>query len=333
MSRKCRLFLFFAMVLAFVSAGNAQSTLDVADFLKITGNSQVQYEFSLMKHQVKGDFDPGRLNFNYYYRNDSMKVLPFGIDFEATELYEWGLEALMMEEPDTAIVIFQEVLAMFPRYTPALTGIGQAYEQLGQPRKALEFHRQAYTLNPIDYIACWSLARNYHTLGMADSAMNMILRAWVLNRNSLEIKREVVNIFGFRGLILNDWIFIPQYQMARNGDKVSVSYFPAWMGYAICKAVWAYEPGFAAGRQLTGDLSMFQERECLSCLVTSMEGNKKETAGDQSLVAFRVALQQKMALEFILFEILLPYNPDMAYLLDETRMAKMVDYLKMVHIQ
>jgi tetratricopeptide (TPR) repeat protein len=328
-------FVFLQFLLMSLTHGGmqAQSMYDIPDFLKITGGSRVRYEFSLMKDRISAESDPGRLNFNYYYRNDSMKVLPFGIDFEATEHFELGWEALMMEEPDTAIIIFEEVLVMFPRYTPAISGIGQAYEQKGDVRKAVNYYREAFNSNPIDYIACWYLARGYHTLGVTDSAMNMILRAWVLNRNSLEIKRDVMNIFGFRGLVLHEWAFVPQYRFVREGEKVSVSYQPAWMGYAICKAVWAYEPGFAQGRQLTGDLSMFQERECLSCLVTSMENNKKETAADESLMAFRVALQQKLALEFILFEILLPSNPDMAHLLDEARMQKMIEYLKLVRIK
>ncbi|MFO7721591.1 MAG: hypothetical protein R6V49_00040, partial [Bacteroidales bacterium] len=123
------------------------------------------------------------------------------------------------------------------------------------------------------------------------------------------------------------------YQLKRDGDRILVSYMSSWMGYAICKAVWAYEPAFASGRQLSGDLTMFQERECLSCLVTSMEGDKKEAASDESLMAFRTALQQKMALEFILFEIMMPDRPDMAHLLDEARMARMVEYIKLVHIR
>ncbi len=318
------------MVLLNVMIIYGQDFMDIADFLKVTNSSQKKYEFKTLREEIGGKGDPGKLNFNYYYLEDSagVKVVkPYSLDAEVYELYEWGWEAMMLGEPDTAIMLFNEVLAAYPGYSPAIASKGQVWIQLGNYSKAKESFLEAIRLNPIDYTAYWGLGKVYEHMQQPDSAFINICHAWILNRNSIEIMKDFRSICRSGGKECREWSFTPQFILQEEGGKVKVTYNAAWMGYAVCQAVWRFEPGFSSSRIIMGDIAMFQERECLSCLLTSMEAEEEIVMNDPALTGFKNALTGKMAFEFILFEILLPENPDMAYLLNETRLEKLRNYI------
>lgn len=326
---------FVFLFLLMSEPAHAQDFMDLKDFFKITGSSVKKYDFVTMKETIPPVAEPGKLNFNYYYLHDSAGVRtarPFDIGSEANELQELAWEALLMEEADTAMFIFEEVLKLSPMYTPAMTGVGQSLELMGDFRGAISWYRKAFALNPIDYIACWSLGRALHQVGSFDSATTYLIHAWILNRNSNDILRDLNRIAGGKNQKVNDWSWVPQYRISDQEGKVVVSYKPAWMGYALCQAVWNAEPGFSQSRDISGDRAMFRERECLSCLVNTMGSDETGAAPDPGLVAFRTALEKKLAMEFILFEILLPANPDMVFLLDDQRIQRLIAYVKITRM-
>lgn len=334
--RKCLIMFFLPGILLSPLMMIAQPFYELSDFLKMAGGSERTYDFTLLQERIKDQVDHGNLNFNYYYQTDSAGkrvVNPWVLAPEVWELQEWAMEAMDQEMPDTAISIYEEILEKQPGYSPALVGIGIAWHSMGYYPLAKQFFLRAIDANPIDYTAFWSLARTYEAMKLNDSAQFAIIRAWILNRNSLEIGKDAERICSSSGGSFKHWNFTPQYKIVTREDRVVVQYQRSWMGYAICKAIWAYEPGFSSKREIPGSLTMFQERECLSCLLTSMEADKKEYASDQALQGFKLALQHKMAMEFILFEILLPANPDMAYLLDDARIAGLVDYVKLTRLK
>jgi tetratricopeptide (TPR) repeat protein len=334
--RKCLVLFFLPAILLAPLVMSSQPFYELSDFLAMAGNSPKKYDFTLLQDRIKDQVDHGNLNFNYYYQSDSAGkrvVYPWILAPEIWELQEWALEALDQEMPDTAISIYEEILEKQPGYSPALVGIGMAWHSMENYPLAVQFFRQAITENPIDYTAFWSLARTYEVMKISDSAQIAIIRAWILNRNSIEISKDAERICSSSGGDFKHWNFTPQYKISTREDRVVVQYQRSWMGYAICKALWAYEPDFSSKREIPGSVTMFQERECLSCLLTSMEADKKEYASDQALQGFKLALQHKMAMEFILFEILLPANPDMAYLLDDARIAGLVDYVKLTRLK
>ena len=331
-----KLFLLVMLSVLFTATVKGQAFLDVSGFLKIIGESQKQYRFSLLEEKVAGEVDPSNINFNHFYMDDSAGrrlVRPYTLSREAMELNELGWEAMMLEEPDSALVFYQEVLDIYPVFSPAITGMGQAWEQKGDKTKAIIYFRRAIEVNPIDYVAHWSLGRIYQKAGNSDSALHFLLQAMIFNRNITEIRRDIQKAIAPVGKNFNDWNFTPQYLLKEVDGNIDISYNAAWMGYAVCQAVWNYEPGFASSRNITGDIGMYRERECLSCLLTSMQGDKAETAKDEALKWFKVALQEKMTLEFILFEIVLPDKPDMAYFLDESRMSRMKEYIMKTRVQ
>lgn len=326
-SRKT-LLLFLGVV--FAHTLSAQALYDISDFLKRAGTSQLSYEFGLLKEPVLNTPEFTKLNFNYYQLIDSAgtrQVVAYDLGPELNELFSWGWEAIELEEFDSAVVIFNEVLAVKPDFSSALNGIGYANMLMGKLGDARDAFIKASLLNPIDYIAFWSLSTIYDKLQQHDSALLAISHAWVLNRNNPEIMKDFKRFATAAGKTCNDWNFSPQYQSSLEAGKVKVFYYKPWMGYAICKAFWQYEPRFADDRGIEGDVTYFQERECLNCLLTSMVTYEKEASEDTGLQGFKLAMQQKMAMEFILFELFLPENPDMAYMFDASRIEKLKSYL------
>lgn len=311
-------------------SASTQSLLDLPDFLKIAGGSHIKYRFDALKNPVRSTHDASRINYSFYCLKDSLgkkEVVPFNVLPEVKELYDLGWEAIELEEPDTALVIFEEAITMDPGFSPAYTGKGYTLNQLGKPFAALEACSLAIALNPIDYIAYWTAATAWDKLNNPDSALNAICHAWILNRNHPEIVKDVKRFAEKGGLVLDNWVFNPQYSVLLNEGEVTVEYWKPWMGYAVCKAVWQYEPGFVPGRNIRGDEDYFRERECLACLLTSMNTFPKEANADSGLNGFKAAMENKMAAEFILFEIFLPEMPDMAYYLDSRRIVSLKQYI------
>ncbi|HRZ42683.1 MAG TPA: tetratricopeptide repeat protein [Bacteroidales bacterium] len=329
--KKCS-FIAIWLVIFFVWSFSAtsQPLLDLPDFLKIAGGSQIRYRFDALKSPVGSTHDASRINYSYYRLKDSLgrkEVVPFDVLPEVKELYDLGWEAIELEEPDTALAIFEEAITMDPNFSPAYTGKGYTLNLLGKPFDAIEACSVATAHNPIDYIAYWTAATAWDKLNNPDSALDAICHAWILNRNHPEIIRDVKRFAEKGGMVLDNWVFTPQYSVLLNEGEVVVSYWKPWMGYAVCKAVWQYEPGFVPGRNIKGDEDYFRERECLSCLLTSMNTFQKEANADPGLNGFKAAMGNKMASEFILFEIFLPEMPDMAYYLDPRRIASVKQYI------
>jgi tetratricopeptide (TPR) repeat protein len=323
-------FLSSALLLMLYLSAPAQQYYDIADFLKLAGSSTMHYNYEALKSPVKSTHDASRINFSTSRLVDSMgirMVVPFDILPDVKELYDLGWESVDIGEPDSAVVIFSEALKLDSFFSPAYTGMGYAFNLLGKPDAAKEACKRAIALNPIDYIAWWTLATSWDKMNMPDSAIQAICHAWILNRNHPEIMKDVKRFAEKGGLVLDNWVFNPQYSVDQADDQINIAYWKPWMGYAICKTFWSHEPGFELQRKMTGDAAYFQERECLSCLLTSMGTFSTEADADSGLQGFKRAMQQKMASDFILFEIFLPENPDISYYMDQDRINQLIRYI------
>jgi tetratricopeptide (TPR) repeat protein len=336
MKRFCGIVGLIVLALTGINASAVgQPLMELKDFFDIIGKSSVIYDYQMITKPVAPPSVYDKLNFNHHKLVDSAgvrSVRPFQISFSALEHVELGWQAYMADEPETAIGIFKEVLDSFPEYTPAMSRIGDVLKGEERLDEAIHWYRKALAKNPIDYIAAWSLARTYEEAGKPDSAMVMLLHAWVLNRNNQHIQRELETVIEASGKQMKNWQFVPQYELDYQQDKVLLKYHEAWLGYAICQAVWDFEPGFAEQRNINGDVALFRERECLACLVSTMNAGKNDASTEPALNGFATALRNKMAFEFILFEILLPQNPDMAYILGPERTERLVEYLKITRL-
>ncbi len=321
------------VVLVMVLAGGlqAQPLMELKDFLNVVSKSPRIYQYETTNDPVVTANPYEKLNQNYFRLVDSAGVRftrPYQISHTGIINEELGWQAYMADEPEIAMEIFQEILDSFPEYTPVMSKIAHVVEdRLGGPEAAIEWYRNALQINPIDYIAAWSLAQVYQRQQDHDNAVHWILYAWIMNRNHRHIRRDVEQIVTGAGYQFTDWDFIPQYQVSEVQGRINLVYQPAWLGYALCQAVWDFEPRFAEQRDIQGNKESFRQRECLACLLNTMRSDK-EGSPDLALLGYEHAMKNKMAFEFILFEILLTDKPDMAHLLDQGRIHQLIEYIK-----
>ena len=102
-------------------------------------------------------------------------------------------------------------------------------------------------------------------IGKIDDCLASYMVAHLLNRNHPLLTKELVKVLAVNGLEYNEWRFIPQIKLKQqDSTNMSVAYANGWEGYAIAKAVWAFEPNHSETMgEVFGAPSMVQEKEAL----------------------------------------------------------------------
>jgi hypothetical protein len=127
------------------------------------------------------------------------------------------------------------------------------------------------------------------------------------------------------------WQYRPVIAMDRQGDTVIVRHGSQWQGYALVKAVWAYEPGLA--EKVDGPdraklvLSFPLERAALEGLVAEQAAAPAEAARPP----LADIVNQRFTTECILYELLLPRAPTAALMLPRSQQLRLIDYLQRFH--
>lgn len=244
---------------------------------------------------------------------------------DAEQAFQDGNIALARE-------LYLKVLEIAPDQSQVMTYLGQTYEREGEHATAKEWYRKAIAANYHDYMAHWFLADNLSVGGDADGAVREILIARVLNRTNMRLSDAVDRVLGASGLAYDDWDFSPRYEVAKaGGHKVSVKYDGRrheWLAYALCKAVWAFEPGYRDSMLLGSNEHprMVEEKECVVNVLIAVENSKEETS-DPALRAARTALDEKVFSQFLIYDVILPGQPGFVFNLAESSVEQIARYV------
>lgn len=302
-----------------------------AEILEIMEKSKLTYEIGILEAEIQPPDRSNNLNFNQYYRvkdKDGLTTYQYQIDSLAQTHLAKAEEYFKGRKFSLARDMYLKALAVDPSYYPAMTYIGQTYGIEGDWDKAIEWYEKVIDSNYIDYMAHWFLADAYKEKGENKKAIDEITIARILNRNNPRIKISYDLIYNKNKLNTEDWSFNPQMIIDSVGPtKVKILSDMDWIGYAMVKAVWKYEPGhkesMGGGR---GMISTTETRECLLGLSNSLE--KKTLKKFPEFKAFKDAMDKDMVNEFIFYEIILPEYPFVAYQLPEEFLSTIVDYVK-----
>jgi tetratricopeptide (TPR) repeat protein len=301
--------------LAFLSV-RGQQIHSPAEILKIMEKSPISYELNALKKEFLPQDRTENLNYNQYYRtNDGSQISTFEykIDSNAQAYLSKAEEYFQEKKFSLARELYLEALRADSSYFKVMTYIGQTYGIEGNFDKAIEWYNKTISLNYIDYMAHWFLADAYKIKGELDKAVDEITIAMILNRNNPRIVKSLNEIFELKKLKTNYWTFNPQMEIDSIGiNKVRVSFNSDWLGYAMVKALWKYEPGYKKSMGVSDDsFSTIEEKECILSLMTSFD--KKKLKKHPEFRALQVALDKKMIEEYIFYEIVLPELPFVAY--------------------
>ena len=196
--------------------------------------------------------------------------------------------------------------------------------------KAIEYYEKAIRLNYIDYLAHWFLADAYISTGRKEEAKKQILIAHILNRNNKRIIDAMYEILKENKLSYNSqWQFTPQIELKKKeATRFEVKYKGIWLGYALAKALWEYEPGYKTTIGAT-DSSLFHlnsEKEALLGVLTAASKEKKSSLSED-ILSLRKALDKKLFEEYAYYEILLPEHPFVAYNFPESLVDNIAEYI------
>ncbi len=288
----------------------AQQVSSPGKIYKILEASHIMYELREMKERVKL-FDRSHLiNGNAYYRSHGI-VMEYPSDYTTEKWFSLGEADMVNGNTEAARNKFQRAMKRNPEFHLAVNRIAMTYYAEGDIDNALEWFQRAVEYNPIDSEAWTYLAGIYFNEDKQDEALDAITRALILNRNHPDIQQEFNAIFDQNYLDGSGWIFNPQFRIDSISERmIHVYYDLKWMGYAMAKAAWWYEPGYADSKGKPDlDRRLLEERECLSMLHAML--NKDKIRNNPEFYSLHLAFQREMLSEYIFFEILLPDYPEL----------------------
>lgn len=320
------------LFLIFISLPSVSQDLHTpAEILKILEKSGISYEMNILANPIKCIDKSDNLVSHDYYRvitDSSITTFKYKIKPEALPYFEKAEFHFSNKNLDSARIYYEKVLESDPLYYKVMTFIGQMYGSLGNLEKSLEWYKKTIEVNYIDYLAHWLIADIYRMQGDLDNAVNEITIASILNRNNPRLKNLQSEIYKLAKLKTDDWCFNPQVEISSEGNTVKVSFDEAWIGYAMPKAIWRYEPGYKESMGVKeNQFSTIEDKECLLNLIIALKNSKANTKKYPDITNLKKAIDKGFITEYILYEILLPEHPFTASQFSEETISKIKDYI------
>ncbi len=334
MLNKIKFLLIFS--LGYIISTYAQVAHKPAELADMMKNSKVSYNVGELYIDVPDDDYSNRLNETNIYREDSgdktfIKKMVLAKEAQS----EWYAGQREMEDKNykEARKHYKNVLDIQQDYYPAKMQIAKTFEKEEDYEKAEANYKQAISKNYIDYLPHLLIAEDYRQENKMDDAINEITIASILNRNDTSILADLNEIYEDANLKYSDWVFTPQCKFfkGQKPNSIQVLSKKGWSGYATGKALWLYEPGYAASQgETAGKTSLLEEKECLLSLLASQDEHADADVPDY-MVALKKAQENKLLDGFIYYEILLPQNPSLAYQLPNNVIKSIKNYVILGH--
>jgi len=334
--------IFNILLILTITQANSQKLNTPAEILKMMIDSKMKYMIDLYdttKENKKECKDNSNLlNINMFYRIEDKGNLitkEYRLSKEEMQLLEHAEHAFQYNITDTAVYYYEKLLESNPKLFFIYTYKGQVYGHQKEHKKEIECYKKAIDSNYIDYMAHWFLADAYYLLEEYEKAKDEILIAHILNRNNKRLKDALIRILDKLDLKYVDWCFNPQYELNKLDEtKISIKSSSKWSMYAYTKAFWEFEPGYKESMgSYKNTKSTIEESECLFSLILEMETKKEDYTGDLQFEALFKAKNNKLLIEYILFEIFLPTMPQAVYQYPIKSVESIKDYLVKIRLK
>lgn len=304
-----------------------------AEIFKVMEDSKLMYYLQITDTTWESPDYSDRLNDNRLFREleqDSHLVLKkYDFDKKIEKLSDTAYKYMLVQNFDSTMIYYKKIIELDTTLAFIYTSIGNIFYINKEMDSAEVYLKKAIQKNYIDYMAHWFLADVYLTKDKMDEAVDEITIAKILNRNNPRLDVSFKNIFRETHRITEDWSFNPQYKISKSDSGINVAFNPKWMGYAIAKAVWKYEPGYRESMGVEeGQYTTDEELECVIALIPIIEDKKDQyIKNDTQLEVLMEAIENKLIYEYIYFEIFLPLNPKAANLFPETVINNIKKYI------
>jgi len=329
----CPVFIFS---ICYILTGNGQVVHKPDDLYKISHDSKLEYTVSKLNTPVPDNDYSNILNESGVYNEDSNGTTTLKkIHISGAAESEWGKgnSSFRNKEYKDARQHYKNVLDIQPDYYPASVQIAKSFEGEEDYDKAVTAYKQAISKNYIDYTSHWYLADAYFNDRKYDDAVNEITIASILNRNDTAILADMKKIYLEAHLKFDYWIFTPQCKVSKDpkSREVKVQTKNDWEGYAIVKAIWEFEPGYAESQgEKPGIPSLLEEKECLTNLIAGQDKHV-DAVFEKPIAILKKAQEYKLIDGFAYYEELLPAHPSLAYQLPTNVIKTIKNYVVLGH--
>lgn len=318
----------------------AQRYHDPAEILRMVEKSTYTYELDQIdKHSVGMMKVPATVDYGIYLKrlpDGSIVVQSFQNEYgqnpDYAACFQNAEDAFSKDSLDAARYWYKKVLDVASNQSQVMTYIGQTYENEKDYEAAFPWFRRAIDTNYYDYNAHWFLADDLVLTHHVDEAVKEILIAMVLNRNHQRISTSLKINLQIAKKPYVDWAFGPRYEIDSTGDKhISIkcdTTYMEWLSYALCKALWAYEPGYRDS-MLVGvneEPLVVEEKECFLSVLAVIENSGKPTQ-DPILQTAQKALAAGKFTEFVVYDVILPSHPNFVFKLPRAFIQSIPDYI------
>ena len=325
--------IFFTLLIwqGFILSAQSQTAAHKpADLLKILKASKMTYTVSDLNTDIpKADYSTLVNSPNMMHEDSNGQFVAKKVVRARAADSEWNAAEGFFKDDSNykeARAHYRSVLDIDPDYYPAKIRIAQTFELEKDYEKAEANYKQAISKNFVDYLPHQLAADNYLREKKYEEAVDEISVASVLNRNDTSVQADLVRIYDKTRMKYGDWTFTPQYKLEKGqkDNEIMVQVKRGWYGYAIAKAIWKYEPGYAQAEN-TDNVALTHERECLLNLLAGHDSIKAKNV-DPSISALADAQDYKLMDGFIYYEILLPAHPSLVYQLPNNVIKSIRDY-------
>ena len=237
-----------------------------------------------------------------------------------------------------AVKYYTKAQAEAPYDPVVMHRLGRAYQLMGDMESARYWYEQSLTTNYADYEIHYLLAGLYREQGDSLLALRHAVKAHLLNRNDSTYLERVRRCAADVGRPYQAWAFEPEYELERGGDSVVYIRYglPLWRQYAMVKALWAYEPGYAEQMAQVASVSplMIQEKEALYNVVLGYAEltSATEKAKYPALQALQYATETEQIDRFLYYEITARRRPDVMTDLNPSELDGMAEYVINTHM-
>lgn len=299
--------------------------------LEILEKSKLKYNVSIFADDDGGNEPAVLSNMLYRTQRDSTFHLgKFQLSDSAVAVFNHAENAFMTEEFDQALRRYRHLLKLEPSFTLGQTMIGDVFFRTAEYDSAAWYFRKSIKENEIDYTAHWFLGDTYQKQGHVEAAGEWLTRAHLLNKYNPRLLGALKNYREKTGHPWVDWDFVPRYQLSQKGHEISVSLDMDWMAYAVTKALWKYEPGYAeskTGRPQSDDvLSIKEEAEAVAAWLSG-----KDPAKDKKAARIHKIIEAGYFQEFFYYEIAATKSPYILLMLSEIQFERLINYVNRFH--
>nr|MBN2276973.1 hypothetical protein [candidate division Zixibacteria bacterium] len=299
------------------------------EIIRIPENSKLAYQIeapedttvtkTAQKHEVFKDI---------YYIDQSggnRRILMYMLSDSASNMLHWSEVMFSDKDYAGALTEYRNIAAIEPDFHHIMTLIGDAYFMMEQCDSSIYYFRTAINRNFIDFDAHWFLADALIKTGQPEEAVKEITIAHILNVYHEDIYKIMKQFRDNVGRPWKEWSFDPVYQLNEEGGTVHVRVREPWIGYAMVKAIWKYEPGYAEqmGIENHSDSAVYATEESEAIL-----SYFAQNPGDDNL---KRIISDGFLEEFIKYEIALRKLPRTGMLFSEAEFRRMIEYLDKYH--